>query len=115
VLVDFPTLRLAHSLVHWLRRWYDLHDVQVARTRLRGWLYRVKQANLTALNALAATIQRWHPWILNVFRDRVTNGVTEGINTTIKLLKRLAYGLPNFAHIRARILLAFNPVAALPP
>jgi transposase len=115
VLVDFPALRLAHSLVHWLRHWYDLPDVQAARTRLRGWLYRVKQANLPELNDLAATIQRWRLWILNFFRDRVTNGVTEGINTKIKLLKRLAYGLPNFSHIRARILLAFNPVAALPP
>jgi hypothetical protein len=26
-------LRLAHSLVHWLRRWYELRDVQVARAR----------------------------------------------------------------------------------
>jgi len=29
--------------------------------------------------------------------DWVTNGVTGGSNTTIKLLKRIAYGLPNFA------------------
>jgi transposase len=115
VLADFPALRLAHSLVHWLRRWYDLHDVQWARPRLRGWLYRVKQVNLTELKELAATLQRWRPWILHFFRARVTNGVTEGINTKIKLLKRLAYGLPHFAHIRARILLAFTPVAALPP
>jgi transposase len=115
VLADFPALRLAHSLVHWLRRWYNLHDVQVAHARLRAWLYRVKQAGLTELDALAATVQRWRPWIENFFRDRVTNGATEGMNTKIKLLKRVAYGLPNFAHIRARILLAFAPVAALPP
>ena len=115
VLAAFPALRLAHSLVHWLRRWYDLPDVQMARTRLRAWLYRVTQADMTELNELAATIQRWRPWILNFFRDRVTNGVTEGINTKIKLLKRVAYGLPNFAHIRARILLAFNPEATSPP
>jgi transposase len=108
-------LRLAHSLVHWLRRWYELEDVQVARSRLRAWLLRVKQAGLKERGELAATIRRWQAWILNFFRDRVTNGVTEGINTTIKLLKRVAYGLPNFTHLRARILLAFTPVAALPP
>jgi transposase len=115
VLVDFPALRLAHSLVHWLRRWYTLHVVQVARVRLRAWLYRGKQANLQELHALAATIRRWQPWIVNFFRDRVTNGVTEGINTKITLLKRVAYRLPNFAHLRARILLAFIPEAASPP
>jgi hypothetical protein len=51
--------------------------------------------------------QKWRLWIANFFRDRVTNGVTKGINNKIKLLKRMAYGLPNFAHLRARILLAF--------
>ena len=44
VLANFPELRLAHSLVHWLRRWYDLPDVQMARVRLRAWLYRIKKA-----------------------------------------------------------------------
>lgn len=45
------------------------------------------------LDALAATGRRWRPWIEHVFRDRVTKGATEGINTTIKLLERVAYGL----------------------
>jgi transposase len=115
VLVNFPALRLAHSLVHGRRRWYALPDVQVARARLRAWRSRVKQADLLELRELAATIRRWRPWILNFFRDRVTNGVTEGINTKIKLRKRIAYGLPNFVHLRARILIAFTSVAALPP
>jgi transposase len=115
VLVDFPELRCAHSLVHWLRRWYALADVQGAQARLRAWLYRVKQAHLPELNAFAATIRRWRPWILNFFRDRVTNGPTEGINNKIKLIKRIAYGLPNFAHIRARILMAFAPEVTSPP
>ena len=115
MLVDCPPWRLAHSLVHWRRRWYDLHDVQVARARLRAWLYRVQQAGLKELDELASTIRRWRQGIVNFFRDRVTNGVTEGINTKIKLLKRMAYGFPNFAHIRARILLAFTPQGTLPP
>jgi len=115
VLVDFPALRCAHTLVHWLRRWYDLTDVHVARARLWAWLYRIKHANLPELNDLAATIRRWRTWILHFFCDRVTNGVTEGINTKIKLLKRIAYGLPNFAHIRARILMEFASEMAFPP
>jgi transposase len=115
VLVDFPDLRCAHTLANGLRRWYALSDYQVARARLRAWLYRVRQANLPELNGLAATIRRWWAWILNFFRDRVTNGVTEGINTKIKLLKRIAYGLPNFAHIRARILMECASEMAFPP
>ena len=108
VLVDFPAWRLAHSLEHWRRRWDALPDVPGARTRLRAWLYWGKQAGRKELNELAATIRRWRQGSENLFRDRVTNGVTAGINTKIKLLKRVAYGLPNFAHIRARLLLPFT-------
>ena len=115
VLADFPPLRLAHSLVHGLRRWYNLPDVQMARARLRAWLYRIKKAERNELGELAATMRRWQQGIVNCFRDRVTKGGTEGINTKIKRLKRVAYGLPNFAHIRARILLAFSPEVRSPP
>jgi transposase len=75
----------------------------------------VQQANLPELEEFAATIRRWRQWILNFFRDRVTNGVTEGINNKIKFIKRIAYGLPNFAHIRALILMAFAPEVTSPP
>lgn len=115
VWVDFPAVRGAHTLVHWLRRWSALADVHVARARLRAWLSRVKHANLPALNDVVATLRRWRTWIVHFFRDRVTNGVTEGINTKSKLLKRIASGLPNFAHIRARILMEFASERAFPP
>ena len=115
MLGDFPELRRAHSLVHWLRRWSALADVQRAQARLGAWLYRVQQAHLPEIYELAATIRRWWQWIVNFFRDRVTNGVTEGINNRIKLIKRSTYGLPNFAHIRARILMAFAPEVTSPP
>ncbi len=85
------------------------------RGRRRAWLDRVKPANLPALNDWAATIRRWRRWLVHFVRDRVTNGVTEGSNTTIKLLKRIAYGLPNFAHIRARILMECASEMAFPP
>jgi transposase len=87
----------------------------MARTRLQAELYRVKQAHLKKRNELAATIQHWQQRMVNFFRDQVTNGVTEGINTKIKLLKRVAYELPNFAYIWAHILLAFTPEVTSPP
>jgi transposase len=65
----------------------------VARTRLRAWFYRMQQANLQALTVLAAPIRRWRPWRANVIHAQIPNGVTEGVNTKIKLWKRMAYGL----------------------
>jgi transposase len=83
--------------------------------RLRAWLYRVKHAYREALQELAGTIRRGRTWIVHVFPARVTNGMTEGMHKKIKLRKRMAYGLPNCAHRRARILLAFPQPETSPP
>ena len=54
------------------------------------------------------TISRWIEEILNYFDNRTTQGVVEGINQKIKLIKRRAYGLTNFDNFRRRILLNWH-------
>ncbi len=54
------------------------------------------------------TIKRWIGEILAYFDNRTTQGVVEGINQKIKLIKRRAYGLNNFANFRRRILLSWH-------
>ncbi|MCG6138628.1 MAG: transposase, partial [Nostoc sp. LLA-1] len=51
------------------------------------------------------TISRWIDEILAYFDHRTTQGIVEGINQKIKLIKRRAYGLTNFNNFRRRILL----------
>ena len=51
------------------------------------------------------TIKRWIDEILAYFDNRTTQGVVEGINQKIKLIKRRAYGLTNFDNFRRRVLL----------
>lgn len=51
------------------------------------------------------TISRWIEEILAYFDQRTTQGVVEGINQKIKLIKKRAYGLSNFDNFRRRILL----------
>ena len=50
------------------------------------------------------TIKRWMAEILAYFDNRTTQGAVEGINQKIKLIKRRAYGLNNFANFRIRVL-----------
>lgn len=54
------------------------------------------------------TISRWIDEILAYFDNRTTQGIVEGINQKIKLIKRRAYGLTNFDSFRRRILLNWN-------
>ncbi|MHC5756139.1 MAG: ISL3 family transposase, partial [Nostoc sp.] len=54
------------------------------------------------------TISRWIDEILAYFDHRTTQGIVEGINQKIKLIKRRAYGLTNFNSFRRRILLNWH-------
>lgn len=54
------------------------------------------------------TIKRWFEEILAYFNHRTTQGAVEGINQKIKLIKRRAYGLTNFANFRRRVLLNWH-------
>lgn len=51
------------------------------------------------------TISRWIDEILAYFDHRTTQGIVEGINQQIKLIKRKAYGFTNFPNFRRRVLL----------
>nr|WP_281167031.1 transposase [Baaleninema simplex] len=46
--------------------------------------------------------------ICNYFLSRTTNGVMEGINNRLKLIKRQAYGFINFENMRMRFLSCFT-------
>ena len=55
------------------------------------------------IQALGA-LKEWMEYILNYFVVFLTNGPTEGLNTKIKLIIRVAFGLPSFERRRARLL-----------
>ena len=57
------------------------------------------------INKLGRTIARWTPQITNWHISKVTNRPTEALNNLIKRIKRIAFGLPNFANYRIRALL----------
>ncbi|MGF1590793.1 MAG: transposase, partial [Pleurocapsa sp.] len=52
------------------------------------------------------TIVRWLGEIISYVDERITNGVVEGINHKLKLLKRSAYEFRNFDNFRTRVLLS---------
>jgi transposase len=46
--------------------------------------------------------------ICNYFENQTTNGLIEGMNTKIKLIKRISYGFTNFEHLRLKLFACFN-------
>jgi len=54
------------------------------------------------------TIIRWFGEIIPYFKNRTTQGVVEGINNKLKLIKRKGFGFKNFDNFRLRSLLSFH-------
>ena len=58
------------------------------------------------LGSAITTFCRWGAESLNFHQtDRATNGASEGVNTRIEVLERMAYGFASRANYRARVLL----------
>lgn len=55
-----------------------------------------------------STIKRWIGEIMAYFDHRTTQGVVEGINNKIKLIKRRAYGFRNFTNFKIRTFLTWH-------
>jgi transposase len=47
--------------------------------------------------------------ICNYFNNRTTSGVTEGINTRIKVIVRQSYGFKNFDMMKEKLLACLSP------
>lgn len=79
-----------------------------ARKQLRKLVDKAKEINDKSIKSFIKTYNLFEDYILNYFNERRTNGLIEGINNKIKLIKRIAYGMPNFINFAGRILSAFN-------
>jgi transposase len=78
--------------------------VQGAEKKFQQW---IRIAGQLYHNS-AQMIEQHLSGICNYFEHRTTSGVTEGINTKIKLIKRQGYGFNNFQHFRLRLLACFD-------
>lgn len=100
-LKNHPCLAMAYELKEDLYTLYETaRSVKGAQRQLRRWLRiaRLLFANSTAM------IERHLDGICQYFAHHTTSGITEGVNTRIKLIKRQGYGFPCFPHFRLRLL-----------
>ncbi len=101
-----PTLRMAHRLKECLRHIFECHSTkEKAIRRLQKWSSITERENL--FPTFRKTLSNWMDKITNYFHQRTTNGMVEGINNKVKLIKRRAFGFRNFEHFRLRVIAAF--------
>ena len=101
LLQSSPVLRIAHELKEDLITIYNSNITPSGGMRkLKRWLI---SAQIILKNA-ATTLKSHLEGICNYFQNRTTSGVTEGINTKIKLIIRQSYGFKNFDLMKEKLL-----------
>ena len=78
--------------------------VESAIERLDKWIERIQEQKITLFDAFIRTLQRHKESIANYVLDNVSNAVTEGRNNLVRSIRRWAFGMPNFQHLRLRFL-----------
>lgn len=73
--------------------------------KLNKWVKYNLDSNYEVLQSCAKTYMNWIEEIRNSLLVPYSNGVMEGYNNKIKVLKRVAFGFRNFQNFKARILL----------
>ena len=99
-----PHLARMHQYKEDLRGIFDrTTNLKDGVEKLIDWL----QVAATDFPKSRSTIINWFGEIVGYFEQRTTNGIVEGINHKLKLIKRAAYGFRNFSNFRLRSLLSW--------
>lgn len=94
---------------NWLAYQNMYHSFQSRDSvRFFGWLQRYADGLHEAMVTVIETFLKLSEYIQNSFRTSLSNGVLEGFNNKIKLIKRMAYGYRSFVNLRLRIMLCFT-------
>lgn len=102
---NHPDLYRLWELRQALHDWYEVRTIpEFARVTLAQWIRDARQLSMDALDKFCNTLESWQKEITNFFEHRITSGFVEGMNSKIRVLKRIAFGVPNYAHFRLRVI-----------
>ncbi|MEZ4958150.1 MAG: ISL3 family transposase [Saprospiraceae bacterium] len=114
---DFALLQNAFGKSWLLEEIYQLRNTfnsmfdiskskQQLERNLDWWIGFAEKLEYRPLNSFIKTLKNWKSQVTAFASQRVTNAITEGLNNYLRYFKRISFGLPNFEHMRLRILLA---------
>ena len=103
----FPSLAALSAQREALRQIFEDRTITTApqgMARLEAWRQNALALGYKGLQAFCKTLNNWMDKIANYFVSRSSNGQTEGFNRGIRAILWRAFGIPNFTHLRLRIL-----------
>ena len=73
----------------------DCPDIETATIEFNKWYYWATHSRLEPIIKLAKSLKKYQTGILNIVKNRISNGIVEAINGNIQMLKRSGRGYPN--------------------
>jgi transposase len=110
---NMPLYR-AYLLKETLAKALDYRQPKRARRMLDAWLVWASHCHLPSFVKLAKTIREHKEGILAYIRERMTNGVVEGINTRLRSITRRAFGFHSARPLIAMMYLCCSGIQLSP-
>jgi len=107
----YPMLKQAWLIKEKIIHFYQLGSYEKAKENFKHITMLFETVNHNRY--MATTGRTWKSWreqILNYFKNKTTNGFTEGCHTKIKMMKRVSFGFRNINNYIAKMMLAFVPL-----
>jgi len=105
----------AYLLKETLAKALDYRQPKRAERALRDWLSWASRSRLKPFVRVARTVRKHFDGILAYIKDRLTNGVVEGINNRLRMIARRAYGFHSHHPLVAMLFLCCGGIELSPP
>jgi transposase len=103
-----PHLKLIYQHQEKFRSIFDRRLTrQQGESELHQWIEQAKKMKNKHLNNFLYMLNDWKDYVLNYVTHRFTTSVIEGINNSIKTVKRMGYGFRNFVNFKQRVMISF--------
>lgn len=97
-------LKASYELYHYVRFCVKNKEFELLKKALDN-----KQKNVSNyMKTAISTTRKYIDYVENTLKYDYNNGILEGINNKIKVIKRIAFGYRNFYHFKNRILITHN-------
>lgn len=95
--------------IYWAReRFHHILDnsnsVAKALSAIQDWTKDLATTGITAFDKFLKTLSKIQDYVANYVINYLSNAVTEGLNNLIRSVRRTAFGMTNFQHLRLRVL-----------
>ncbi len=107
----YPVLKQAWLIKEKIIHFYQLGNYDKAKEKFKYITMLFETVNRNRyLKTTERTWKNWQEQILNYFKNKTTNGFTEGCHTKIKMMKRVSFGFRNINNYIAKMMLSFVPL-----